>query len=90
AAAANVSGGGVVEDAKAMIEQSFGSLTEMAQFRMTSLENQMDAEMKSKGTLDAATIQKYTNKMTSFEMIMQLAAKLQESKDNAIRAWLNR
>jgi hypothetical protein len=86
---AATSGGGVLGDIGNAIASGINGIAQMAQSGMAKLEQQMNGEMSANGgQMDAAKVQMYSQKMSAFEMVMQLAAKLQESKDNATRAWL--
>jgi len=56
---------------------------------MQSIEAAIQGDMTAnEGTIDPAKMQQYSMKMSSYENMMQLAAKIQEKQDASIQVWL--
>ncbi|MCW2960416.1 MAG: hypothetical protein JWM90_803 [Thermoleophilia bacterium] len=86
AAATSVVGGGLVDYIKG---NATSNLAAVAQRGIKGIQDKMNAEMASAGgTIDPLKVQMYTQQMSSFEMIMQMVAKMQETEENCTRAFL--
>ena len=85
-ATTEASGGGAIGDA---LLSGIGRIAAFASNGMKSIEAAIQGDMASGGgEVDPAKMQQYAMKMSSYETMMQLAAKLQEKQDNAIQVWL--
>jgi hypothetical protein len=63
-------------------------LTAFAQDQMKATQDAIQAEFSSEGEpLNAAKLQIYSQRMSMYEMSMQMAAKIQEKEENAKRVW---
>lgn len=83
---AAAAGGGAVSDA---LQNGVAKLAAFAQNGMKNIENAIQGDMDANsGQVDPAKMQQYTMRMSSYEMMMQLAAKIQEKQNNSIQAWL--
>ncbi len=78
--------GGGIGDA---LLSGIGRITAFANNGMKAIEAAIQGDMTSGGgEVDPAKMQQYAMKMSSYETMMQLAAKMQEKQDNAIQVWL--
>ena len=60
-----------------------------AQRGMSGIQQAIQGDMSANnGQVDPAKMQHYTMQMSNYEMMNQLAAKIQEKQDASIRAWL--
>jgi len=86
---AAATGGGAVGD---FVGSAVANLTRLAAGsfeRLTTNMNAAAAAASAKGeNLSAADVQKYQAQMSSYELMMQLAAKIQEKQDAAAQVWL--
>lgn len=83
---ASAAGGGAISDA---LSNGVAKIAAFAQNGMKRIEQSIQADMTSGGgQVDPGKLQQYSMQMSSFEMMNQLAAKIQEKQDASIRAWL--
>lgn len=81
-----VTGGGAVSD---FVGNAVGRLTAFAAGSMDRIQKAMEGDMTANGgQIDPARLQKYNMEMSTYEMIMQMAAKIQEKQENAAAVWL--
>ena len=81
----SAAGGGLLEDAANAVTR----LTAFAQTKMDSVQDKINGLFASEGgEIDAAKLQIYSQEMSSYEMMMQMAAKIQEKEERAISVWL--
>ncbi len=79
----SVSGGGFTDD----LSDAATRIVAFAQGRITEINNNIQALFKSEGgDVDPAKLQYYNNMLNQYELMMQQAAKLQESKERALQA----
>ena len=56
---------------------------------MKGIEQAIQGDMAANnGQVDPAKMQQYTMQMSTYEMIMQMAAKIQEKQERAAQVWL--
>jgi hypothetical protein len=83
---ATASGGGAISDA---LNNGVAKIAAFAQNGMKSIEQAIQGDMAANnGQVDPAKMQQYTMQMSTFEQIMQMAAKIQEKQDRAAQVWL--
>jgi hypothetical protein len=83
---ASASGGGAISDA---LNNGVAKIAAFAQNGMKSIEQAIQGDMAANnGQVDPAKMQQYTMQMSTFEEIMQMAAKIQEKQDRAAQVWL--
>lgn len=71
------------------ISDAIGALASFAQSRMDAVQSKIKALMNSEGgELNAAQLQAYDRELASYEMLMQMAAKMQEKQERAIAVWV--
>jgi 5-hydroxyisourate hydrolase-like protein (transthyretin family) len=64
-------------------------LAAFAQNSMTNVQKAMQADMTANnGQVDPAKLQQYSMQMSTYEMIMQMAQKIQEKQEAATQVWL--
>lgn len=84
----NAAGGGAISSA---LENGVAKIAAFAQNGIKSIEKAIQGDMAANnGQVDPAKMQQYTMQMSTFEMIMQMAAKIQEKQERATQVWLNR
>lgn len=82
----SAAGGGAISDA---LKGGVAKIAAWAQRGMTGIQEAIQGDMHSNGgQVDPARMQQYTMEMSRYEMMMQMAAKIQEKEDAAIRVWL--
>lgn len=86
ASAASTSGGGAIGDA---LKSGVGSIVAFAQKGMADIQKAIQGDMAANnGEVDPAKMQLYTMKMSTYELLNQMAAKIQEKEERAIQVWL--
>ena len=74
------------------VKDAISALTAFAQGKMDNVKANIKALMSSEGgadsQLNAAKLQEYSNELSTFESMMQMAAKMQEQQDQAIKIWV--
>lgn len=84
---AQAAGGGALGD---FASDGVAKIAAFAQNGMNQIQQMIQGDMAANnGQVDPAKMQQYTMQMSTFEMIMQMAKKIQDSKEAASRAWLN-
>lgn len=79
-------GGGAISDA---LQNGVAKIAAFAQNGIKSIEQAIQGDMAANnGQVDPAKMQQYTMQMSTFEMIMQMAAKIQEKQERATQVWL--
>lgn len=79
------SGGGITE----VLSNGISKITAFASNGMKKIEQAIQADMAANnGQVDAAKMQQYSMQMTTFQQIMEMAKKIQDSKDRAMDAWI--
>jgi hypothetical protein len=79
-------GGGPISDA---LQNGVAKIAAFAQNGIKSIEQAIQGDMAANnGQVDPAKMQQYTMQMSTFEMIMQMAAKIQEKQERAAQVWL--
>ena len=79
-------GGGEITDA---LKNGVAKIAAWAQRGMTGIQEAIQGDMNANnGQVDPAKMQQYTMQMTNYEMMMQMAAKIQEKEEAAIKIWL--
>lgn len=79
-----VIGGGLTQD----VGNAVSRLASFAQGKMDDVQRRMQGEMASTGAIDPGKLQSYNMEMSKYEMIMQMAAKIQEKEERAASVWL--
>jgi hypothetical protein len=80
------SGGGAISDA---LQNGVAKIAAFAQNGITRIQQSIQGDMAANnGQIDPAKMQQYTMQMSTFEMIMQMAAKIQEKQERAAQVWL--
>jgi hypothetical protein len=65
------------------------NIVAFAQKGMADIQKAIQGDMAANnGQIDPAKMQLYTMQMSTFELLNQLAAKIQEKEDNSIQRWL--
>ena len=83
---AAVTGGGAISDA---LLSGVAKIAAFAQNGMKSIEQAIQGDMNANnGQVDPAKMQQYTMQMSNYELMNQMAAKLQEKEEAAMRVWL--
>ncbi|MBC7643596.1 MAG: hypothetical protein H7123_00615 [Thermoleophilia bacterium] len=74
------------------VKDAISALTAFAQGKMDNVKANIKALMASEGgadsQLNAAKLQQYSQELATFESMMQMAAKMQEQEDQAIKIWV--
>lgn len=79
-------GGGSISNA---LNNGVAKIAAFAQNGIKSIEQAIQGDMAANnGQVDPAKMQQYTMQMSTFEMIMQMAAKIQEKQERAAQVWL--
>lgn len=82
---ANAAGGGAISNA---LQNGVAKIAAFAQNGIKGIQQAIQGDMAANnGQIDPAKMQQYTMQMSTFEMIMQMAAKIQESEKNAAQVW---
>lgn len=82
----NAAGGGNISNA---LQNGVAKIAAFAQNGIKSIEQAIQGDMAANnGQVDPAKMQQYTMQMSTFEMIMQMAAKIQEKQERAAQVWL--
>ncbi|MCB0878649.1 MAG: hypothetical protein KDC46_06670 [Thermoleophilia bacterium] len=83
---ATASGGGAIGDA---LKSGVSSIVAFAQKGMADIQKAIQGDMAANnGEVDPAKMQLYTMKMSTYELLNQMAAKIQEKQDRAVQIWL--
>lgn len=83
---ASAQSGGPISDA---LQNGVAKIAAFAQNGIKSIEQAIQGDMAANnGQVDPAKMQQYTMQMSTFEMIMQMAAKIQEKQERAAQVWL--
>lgn len=83
---ANAAGGGAISNA---LQNGVSKIAAFAQNGIKGIQQAIQGDMaSSNGQVDPAKMQQYTMQMSTFEMIMQMAAKIQEKQERASQVWL--
>ena len=83
--AGSASGGGLAEQ----FGQGIGAIAAYAQSQMSKVQSNITSLFNSEGgQLDAAKLSVFNNQMSTYELMMEQAAKLQEKQDRAQRVWV--
>jgi hypothetical protein len=79
-------GGGAISDA---LKNGVSKIVAFAQTGMANIQKAIQADMAANnGEIDPAKMQLYTMRMSTYELLNQMAAKIQEKEDSAIQRWL--
>jgi len=74
------------------VKDAISALTAYAQGKMDNVKANIKALMSSEGgadsQLNAAKLQEYSQELATFESMMQMAAKMQDQQDQAIKIWV--
>jgi hypothetical protein len=71
------------------VKNAITALTSFAQSKMDAVQANIKALMNSEGgEMNAAKLQVYSQELSSYETMMQMAAKLQEKQDRAAQIWV--
>ncbi len=71
------------------VKDAIGALASFAQSRMDAVQSKIKALMSSEGgEINAAQLQVYSQELANYEMLMQMAAKLQEKQERAAAVWV--
>ena len=82
----SAAGGGAITDA---LKSGVAKIAAWAQRGMTGIQEAIQGDMNANnGQVDPAKMQQYTMQMTNYELMMQMAAKIQEKEEAAIKIWL--
>lgn len=82
----SASGGGAISDA---LKGGVSNIVAFAQKGMADIQKAIQGDMAANnGEVDPAKMQLYTMKMSTFELLNQMAAKIQEKEERAIQVWL--
>ncbi len=80
------SGGGAISDA---LKSGVSSIVAFAQKGMADIQKAIQGDMAANnGEVDPAKMQLYTMKMSTYELLNQMAAKIQEKEERSIQVWL--
>lgn len=80
------SAGGAINDA---LTNGVSKIVAFAQTGMANIQKAIQGDMAANnGQVDPAKMQLYTMQMSTFELLNQLAAKIQEKEDSSIQRWL--
>lgn len=83
---AAASGGGAIGDA---LKSGTSRIVAFAQKGMSDIQAAIQGDMAANnGEVPAAKMQLYTMKMSTYELLNQMAAKIQEKEERAIQVWL--
>jgi hypothetical protein len=83
---AAASGGGAISDA---LKSGVSSIVAFAQKGMSDIQKAIQGDMAANnGEVDPAKMQLYTMKMSTYELLNQMAAKIQEKEERSIQVWL--
>ncbi|MCW2926093.1 MAG: hypothetical protein JWM86_61 [Thermoleophilia bacterium] len=83
---ASVSGGGELSDA---LTNGVARIAAWAHRGMAGIQQAIQGDMNANnGQVDPARMQQYTMQMSNFELMNQMAAKMQEKEEAAIKVWL--
>lgn len=83
---APVEGGGVISE---FVGNAISKIATMAQNSMNSVQSQLTAEMTANGgAVEPARLQQINQQMSTYQMMMEMAAKIQQKQDDAVRVWL--
>lgn len=81
----NAAGGGAISNA---LQNGVAKIAAFAQNGIKGIQQAIQGDMAANnGQVDPAKMQQYTMQMSTFELIMQMAAKIQESEKNAAQVW---
>jgi hypothetical protein len=84
----SASGGGVIGDA---LKSGTSKIVAFAQKGMADIQKAIQGDMAANnGEVDPAKMQLYTMKMSTYELLNQMAAKIQEKEERSIQVWLQR
>jgi hypothetical protein len=82
------SGGGAIGDA---LKSGTSKIVAFAQKGMADIQKAIQGDMAANnGEVDPAKMQLYTMKMSTYELLNQMAAKIQEKEERSIQVWLQR
>lgn len=85
-AAQNASAGGAIGDA---LKSGVSGIVAFAQKGMADIQKAIQGDMAANnGEVDPAKMQLYTMKMSTYELLNQMAAKIQEKEERSIQVWL--
>lgn len=85
---ASASGGGAITDA---LKTGTSKIVAFAQKGMADIQKAIQGDMAANnGEVDPAKMQLYTMKMSTYELLNQMAAKIQEKEERSIQVWLQR
>jgi hypothetical protein len=80
------SGGGAISDA---LKGGVSRIVAFAQKGMADIQKAIQGDMAANnGEVDPAKMQLYTMKMSTYELLNQMAAKIQEKEERSIQIWL--
>ncbi len=80
------SGGGAISNA---LKSGVGSIVAFAQKGMADIQKAIQGDMAANnGEVDPAKMQLYTMKMSTYELLNNMAAKIQEKEERSIQVWL--
>lgn len=80
------SGGGAIGDA---LTKGVSGIVAFAQKGMADIQKAIQGDMAANnGEVDPAKMQLYTMKMSTYELLNQMAAKIQEKEERSIQVWL--
>lgn len=80
------SGGGAIADA---LKSGTSKIVAFAQKGMADIQAAIQGDMAANnGEVDPAKMQLYTMKMSTYELLNQMAAKIQEKEEQSIQVWL--
>lgn len=83
---AATSGGGAIADA---LKSGTSKIVAFAQKGMADIQAAIQGDMAANnGEVDPAKMQLYTMKMSTYELLNQMAAKIQEKEERSIQVWL--
>ena len=83
---AAAAGGGEIGDA---LKSGVAKIAAWAQRGMAGIQQAIQGDMNANnGQVDPAKMQQYTMQMSNYELMNQMAAKLQEKEEAAMRVWL--
>lgn len=79
-------GGGAIGDA---LKSGVSGIVAFAQKGMADIQKAIQGDMAANnGEVDPAKMQLYTMKMSTYELLNQMAAKIQEKEERSIQVWL--
>jgi hypothetical protein len=83
---ATAAGGGVISNA---LKNGVSSIVAYAQSGMQKIQQAIQGEMAANGgEVDPAKMQLYTMQMSTYELLNQMAAKIQEKQERSVQIWL--